>query len=121
LMEGSLSVKDLPEAWNQRVREYLGLTPPNDALGVLQDIHWSGGSIGYFPTYALGNLISVQIWECVQHDIPDLSDQIAQGEFGNLLDWLKQKLYKHGSKYEPPVIVEKVTGRKSIPNHISDT
>jgi carboxypeptidase Taq len=115
MMEGSIMVKDLPDAWNERVREYLGLTPPNDALGVLQDVHWSGGSIGYFPTYALGNLISVQIWDGIHRDIIDLDDQISKGEFGNLLNWLKEKLYTHGSKFEPQVIVEKITGRKIDP------
>ena len=91
LLEGSLAVKDLPQAWNQRMREYLGVLPPNDALGVLQDVHWSGGSFGYFPTYALGNLVSVQLWEVIQKDLPDLDSQIAQGEFSELLAWLRQK------------------------------
>ena len=84
LIEGSLAVKDLPEIWNARMAEFLGVTPPNDAQGVLQDIHWSMGMIGYFSTYSLGNLISVQLWERLQADIPDLTDQIRQGEFGGI-------------------------------------
>lgn len=110
LMEGSLEVKDLPEAWNQRIHDYLGLTPPNDASGVLQDVHWSAGLIGYFPTYALGNLISLQLWDCIQKDIPDLDNQIENGEFGNLLGWLREKIHRHGARYEPQTLVKNVTG-----------
>lgn len=115
LMEGTLEVKHLPEAWNARMKEYLGITPPNDRMGVLQDIHWSGGMIGYFPTYALGNLISVQLWEKIQQDIPDLEEQIERGEFSALLGWLREKIHRHGSKYEPQELVEKVTGSKIDP------
>ncbi len=115
LMEGSLQVKDLPEAWNARVKDYLGLTPPNDAVGVLQDIHWSGGMIGYFPTYALGNLVSAQLWECILRDIPDMDARIEQGEFSTLLDWLREKIHRHGSKYEPQELVKRVTGSKIDP------
>ncbi len=110
LMEGNLEVKDLPEAWNARMQEYLGLTPPDDAQGVLQDIHWSMGSIGYFSTYALGNLISVQLWEAIQRDIPDLEAQIRRGEFGALLGWLREKVHRHGAKFEPQELVQRVTG-----------
>ncbi len=115
LMEGSLEVKDLPEAWNARMRDYLGLTPPNDAVGVLQDVHWSGGMIGYFPTYALGNLISAQLWECIQNDLPDLGSQIERGEFAALLDWLHKKIHRHGAKFEPQDLVQRVTGSRIDP------
>ena len=115
LMEGSLAVKDLPEAWNARAQEYLGLQPPNDALGVLQDVHWSGGMIGYFPTYALGNLVSAQLWECICRDIPDLDGQIEQGQFNSLLEWLRKHIHRHGAKFEPQVLVERVTGSKIDP------
>ncbi|HSF82727.1 MAG TPA: carboxypeptidase M32 [Anaerolineales bacterium] len=116
LMEGSLAVKDLPEAWNSRMEEYLGLIPPDDANGVLQDIHWSGGMIGYFSTYALGNLVSVQLWECVNRDIPDLTDQIRAGEFATLLSWMGEKIHRHGAKFEPQELIERVTGSKIDPN-----
>ena len=116
LLEGSLRVKDLPEAWNSRMQEYLGLTPPNDALGVLQDIHWSGGMLGYFSTYALGNLVSAQLWECLNRDIPDLTDQIRRGEFAALLSWLGEKIHRHGAKFEPQEIVQRVTGSKIDPD-----
>jgi carboxypeptidase Taq len=115
LMEGSLEVKDLPEAWNTRMQEYLGITPPNDAMGVLQDVHWSGGSIGYFSTYALGNLISVQLWQKINQDIPDLANQIRQGEFSALLGWLGQNVHRYGRKFEPQELVERVTGSKIDP------
>lgn len=115
LMEGSLEVKDLPAAWNQRFEEYIGLTPPNDALGVLQDIHWSGGMIGYFPTYALGNLVSAQLWEKICQDIPDLEAQIEQGQFSALREWLRQNIHRHGSKFEPQDLVQRVTGSGITP------
>jgi len=115
LMEGSLQASQLPEAWNTRFQEYLGITPPNDALGVLQDIHWSEGLFGYFPTYALGNLISLQLWEKINQDIPDLPDQICRGEFGALLGWLRENIHRHGAKYEPQDLVQRVTGSKINP------
>ncbi len=115
LMDGSLAVQDLPDAWNSRMQEYLGLTPPDDAQGVLQDIHWSMGSIGYFSTYALGNLISVQLWERMAQDIPDLEAQIRRGEFAALLGWLREHIHRHGAKFEPQELVERVTGSKIDP------
>ena len=115
LMEGSLEVKDLPEAWNSRVEEYLGLTPPNDSDGVLQDVHWSAGYIGYFSTYALGNLVSAQLWEKVNEDIPGLENQIRRGEFDALTGWMREKIHRHGSKFEPQELVERVTGSKIDP------
>lgn len=115
LMEGSLAVADLPEAWNTRMQEYLGVSPANDAQGVLQDVHWSSGLIGYFPTYALGNLISVQLWEKIQEDIPGLEAQIEQGQFGELLGWLRSNIHRHGAKFEPQELVQKVTGSKIEP------
>ena len=115
LLEGSLAVKDLPEAWNQRMREYLGVFPPNDALGVLQDVHWSEGLFGYFPTYALGNLVSVQLWDVIQKDLPDLDKQMARGEFGELLAWLREHVHRFGAKFEPQELVKKITGSKINP------
>jgi carboxypeptidase Taq len=115
MVEGTVSIKDLPEIWNAKMREYLGITPPNDAKGVLQDIHWSGGSIGYFSTYALGNLVSVQLWEKINQDIRNLDDQIRQGNFSELLGWLRAKVHVHGHKYDPQDLVQKVTGSKITP------
>lgn len=115
LMEGTLAVKDLPEAWNARMEEYLGITPPNDADGVLQDVHWSNGYIGYFSTYALGNLISSQLWDKMIVDIPDIYDQFRQGGFMALTEWMKEKIHVHGKKFTPQELVQKVTGSKIDP------
>jgi len=112
LLEGEFKVKDLPEIWNTRFKEYLGITPKNDTEGVLQDVHWSFGLFGYFSTYALGNLISLQIWEKVNADIPNLEDQIRKGDFTALLSWLQDKVHRHGKKFEPQELVERVTGSK---------
>ncbi len=115
MIDGSVETKDLPELWNAKVEEYLGITPPNDAEGVLQDIHWSFGGLGYFSTYALGNLISVQLWEKINEDISDLNEQIRQGKFEALLSWLRENVHVHGRKYEPQELVQKVTGSKITP------
>jgi carboxypeptidase Taq len=115
VIEGKLAVKDLPDYWNNKMQEYLGITPSNDAKGVLQDIHWSFGAFGYFSTYALGNLVSAQLWEKVNQDIPDLADQIRNGKFEALLGWLREKIHNPGRKFEPQEIVQKVTGSKINP------
>src|SRR5829696_8611858 len=115
MVEGSMAVKDLPEIWNTKMREYLGIVPPDDARGVLQDIHWSGGAIGYFSTYALGNLISAQLWEKIGKDIRNLDDQIRKGDFRELLAWLRKNVHRHGQKYEPQKLVESVTGSRISP------
>ncbi|MDD2696463.1 MAG: carboxypeptidase M32 [Anaerolineales bacterium] len=115
LMEGNLAVKDLPEAWNTRMQEYLGVIPPNDALGVLQDVHWSHGNIGYFSTYALGNLVAGQLWERLRTDLPDLDEQIRRGEFSALLGWLREKIHRHGAKFDAQELVQRVTGSKIDP------
>ena len=115
LLEDKLKVKDLPEAWNSRMEEYLGITPPDDARGVMQDIHWANGYFGYFSTYALGNLVSAQLWEKVNQDIPDLADQIRAGKFEALLTWLRTKIHEHGRKFEPQELVQKVTGSSIDP------
>jgi carboxypeptidase Taq len=112
MIEGAVKVKDLPEIWNAKMDEYLGVVPPDDAKGVLQDIHWSGGTLGYFSTYALGNLISAQLWEKIAADIPDLDDQFRNGKFEALLTWLREKIHVHGNKYEPQELVQRVTGSK---------
>ena len=115
LMEGSIEVKDLPEIWSAKMKEYLGVMPANDAEGVLQDIHWSMGAIGYFSTYALGNLVSAQLWECINKDIPNLSDQIRIGDFSELLAWLRKNVHQHGAKFEPQELVQRITGSKITP------
>jgi carboxypeptidase Taq len=115
LMEGDLKVADLPEAWNGRMNDYLGIIPPNDADGVLQDIHWSYGIMGYFPTYSLGNLVSNQLWEKINQDIPKLSSQIQGGNFSELLAWLRDHVHKYGSKFEPQDLVQRIVGSPITP------
>ncbi len=110
LLEGTLAVRDLPGAWNERMQEYLGIVPPDDARGVLQDVHWSSGLLGYFPTYALGNIISVQLWEAALRDLPDLESQIRAGAFAPLLAWLRGKVHRHGRKFASQELVRRVTG-----------
>ena len=115
LIEGTIAAADLPEAWNARMREYLGLTPPNDASGVLQDIHWSAGLFGYFATYTLGNLIAAQIWETFLHEHPDRDARIQRGEFVTLREWLRERVHQYGRTFEPQDLVAKVTGSKVDP------
>jgi len=111
LLEGRLAVRDLRDAWNARMEAYLGITPPNDGKhGVLQDVHWSSGLIGYFPTYSLGNFLSVQYWEKAIQDVPSIPDDIARGEFGSLLAWLRENIHQHGRKYWPAELTQRVTG-----------
>ena len=114
ILAGTIDLKELPDAWNARFEEYLGIAVPNDSLGVLQDVHWSGGDFGYFPTYSLGNIISVQIWEKVLSEIPDLPEQFEQGEFGQLHEWLRTRLYVHGRKFTPQETLERVVGSPTI-------
>jgi carboxypeptidase Taq len=110
IIEGKIKVKDLPGIWNAKIKEYLGIEPENDAQGVLQDIHWSWGALGYFSTYALGNLISVQLWEKINQDIPALSEQIRKGRFEALLHWLRMNIHIHGRKFMPQELVKRITG-----------
>ncbi|HXF83039.1 MAG TPA: carboxypeptidase M32 [bacterium] len=110
LLEGSLRVEALPGAWAERMEAYLGQIPPRDADGVLQDIHWAQGSLGYFPTYSLGNIISVQLYEAARAAHPSLEEEIGQGRFGNLLGWLREHLHRHGRKYLPRELLRRATG-----------
>jgi carboxypeptidase Taq len=111
LLEGRLKVKDLPEAWNARVKEYLGIDVPNDGVGVLQDIHWSWVDFAVFPGYTLGNLMGAQLMEKIRMDLPGLDGQIERGEFGPLLKWLQVHVYQHGRKFTPNELMERATGK----------
>jgi carboxypeptidase Taq len=110
MLRDELSAADLPAAWKTKMREYLGVVPPDDANGCLQDIHWSGGAIGYFPTYTLGNLYAAQFFEQAAKDVGDLDEQFARGEFRPLLAWLREKIHRHGKRFTGPRLVERVTG-----------
>jgi len=110
MLSGELALEDLPEAWNARMEDYLGIDVPDDARGVLQDVHWSGGAIGYFPTYSLGNVVSVQLWEQIRAELPDLDAQFERGEFGELSGWLRENLHRNGRKYTSRQTLERITG-----------
>jgi carboxypeptidase Taq len=110
LVTGTLKVSDLPEAWNARMEEYIGVTPPDNRDGVMQDTHWSSGSIGYFPTYALGNVLAAQIYETVTEEEPQIEAEIARGQFGTLYNWLADNVYRHGRKFMPTEMMVRING-----------
>jgi carboxypeptidase Taq len=110
LIEGKLKVAELPIAWNAKMKEYLGIEAPDDAHGVLQDVHWSYGSIGYFPTYSLGNVYSAQLFNKAKKDIPELQAGFAKGEFSPFLKWLRKNIHQQGGRYHPEELIKKVTG-----------
>lgn len=110
LVSGQLAVRDLPDAWNARFEELLGIEVPDDRLGVLQDSHWSAGAFGYFPTYLLGSVLAVQIGERAHEAIPDLDAQLERGDFTELHAWLRENLYALGSKLTPADTIERVVG-----------
>ena len=110
IFEGDLDVADLPAAWAERTRAYLGLEVPDHLHGVLQDVHWAEGLFGYFPTYALGTIVSGQLWCRLNSDIPDLDERFAAGEFGPLADWLAEHVHRHGRRLTPTEVVERATG-----------
>ncbi|QDU58791.1 carboxypeptidase M32 [Aeoliella mucimassa] len=124
LVADELSIADLPAAWNAKYEQYLGITPPSDALGVMQDVHWSHGLIGYFPTYSLGNLYSAQFFAKAKEDLGDLDAQFAQGDYKPLLDWLRTNIHQHGKRYTAADLVERVTGKplssEALLSHLSD-
>jgi carboxypeptidase Taq len=115
LIEGRTQPEDLPEIWNQKMEEYLGIRPSNDAEGVLQDVHWSLGAFGYFPTYTLGNLYSVQFYEQAKLEIPHLEDEIAAGQLMVLRRWLEQKIHRWGRMFTPDHLARRVTGKSLDP------
>jgi carboxypeptidase Taq len=110
LIEGRVRVSELPEAWNARFKELFGLAVPNDSLGVLQDIHWSHGLVGYFPTYTLGNLNAAQLMFAAEKQIAGLQDQLAEGHYQSLLQWLRENIHQHGRRYLPAELMRRATG-----------
>ncbi len=111
MINGDLSIKDLPSAWNEKFKNFLGLDVPNNATGCLQDVHWSFGLVGYFPTYTLGNLYAAQLWETINEQIPDLDTQMAQGNFSSLLTYLRENIHQHGRRYSAAQLCERATGK----------
>ncbi|MGH3143650.1 MAG: carboxypeptidase M32 [Gaiellales bacterium] len=110
MITGRLAAADVPEAWDAKMHEYLGIEVPDVADGALQDSHWSGGSMGYFSTYALGNVVSAQLWLRISDEIPDVYEQIGRGEFAPLREWLREHVHQHGRKYMPQELLQRVTG-----------
>lgn len=120
LIEGTLEVKDLREVWNAKYKEYLGIEPEDDNTGILQDIHWSHGSFGYFPTYSLGSFYAAQFYAQAKKDIPKLEKQIAAGNTLVLLDWLREKIHRHGRRYEAEELCQMITGEALNVQHFLD-
>jgi carboxypeptidase Taq len=110
LLGGAVDVADVPEVWNARMKDYLGVDVPDVADGVLQDMHWAAGHIGYFSTYTLGNIVSCQLWERIARELPDLEADFERGEFGALREWLRENVHRHGRKYPPRELLERVVG-----------
>lgn len=120
VLTGELKVADMPEAWNAKYQEYLGITPETDSEGCLQDVHWSMGSIGYFPTYSMGNVLSYAIWRKLQDSVGDTDALIEAGHFEPILGWLQENLYKYGRSIPPKDLVVKITGEPMNPQPYLD-
>ncbi len=118
LFDGTLSVEDLPEAWNHLYEELLGITPRNDAEGILQDVHWSGGSFGYFPSYCLGNMLAAQLWYAAVEQLPKLEENIANSDFTPLLSWLRENVHQHGKRYNLKELSLRATGIELSPDSL---
>jgi carboxypeptidase Taq len=112
LIEGRLEVKDLPEAWDEATQRLLGLEVPDPLHGVLQDIHWGAGMIGYFPTYTLGNLMAAQLWSALSAQLPEIENDIAAGNFAALREWLRENIHRHGRKYDSRELLRRATGEE---------
>ncbi len=110
LLSDSYSVSEAPAVWNDKMESYLGVRPPSDTLGILQDVHWSNGLFGYFPTYALGNILSLQLYDKALQERPEVRDQLARGETTGLREWMTEKIYRHGRKFQSNELVERATG-----------
>jgi carboxypeptidase Taq len=118
LIEGKIEARDLPTVWNEKMEEYLGITPPDDKLGVLQDVHWSFGAFGYFPSYSLGNLYAAQILNTLKNDIPHYRLLIEEGKIGEIVNWLSEKIHQYGKLYTPKELIVKVTGEELNANYL---
>ncbi len=120
IVEGKVELRDLPQRWNEKMWDYLGVEVPDDGHGVLQDVHWSGGSIGYFSTYLLGTIASVQIWEAARRDVPELHGQVRRGEFAPLREWLGEHVHALGRKFSPQETLRRATGSTLEPQPYLD-
>jgi len=120
LVTGALRLEDVPEAWAEKFRAYFGITPPDDARGCLQDVHWSFGGIGLFVGYALGNMLAVQYYNAALEAHPGIPDQIARGDFSTLHGWLVDNIYRHGRKFTADEITRRATGKSiQVDDHVA--
>ena len=115
LFAGELAVRDLPAAWREASRELVGLEPANDREGVLQDVHWSGGAFGYFPSYCIGNMMAAQLWQRLRALRPNLEEDFARGDFGWLLRWLRENIHVHGRRISGLELIQRATGEALSP------
>ncbi|UCC93871.1 MAG: carboxypeptidase M32, partial [Thermoplasmata archaeon] len=120
MMNGEVSMSEVPALWNEKYEQYLGIDVPNDADGCMQDIHWSMGIQGYFPTYTLGNLISAQLWNTIEKEMPNVWDQIEAGQYGGLRGWLNEKVHRPGKMYRSPEMLQHLTGEGLNANYFID-
>ena len=120
MVEGDIATADLPTVWNERMEQYLGIRPPTDAEGVLQDVHWSFGGIGYFPTYTLGNLYAAQLFDAAKRQLPDLMVDISQGSFEGLLSWLREHVHGRGARMPAGELIEAVSGQELRSSYLMD-
>ncbi|RBI58823.1 carboxypeptidase M32 [halophilic archaeon] len=120
LIRGEIDVEDVPELWNDKYEEYLGIRPDSDAEGCLQDIHWSHGSFGYFPTYSLGSVLAAQLYDAAEEDIDDLDERVAAGDFEPLHDWLTENVHQHGARYTTDDLIERATGKTFTADYFLD-
>jgi carboxypeptidase Taq len=111
ILNGELKVRDLPEAWNSRMQDRLGVRPTNDAEGCLQDVHWAVGSFGYFPSYAIGAVIAGQLYEALRNDRPELDEEIAAGHFAGMFEWLRENVHSLGASLSTPELIQNATGK----------
>ncbi|ELZ11627.1 carboxypeptidase Taq [Halovivax asiaticus JCM 14624] len=120
LISGDLDVEDVPEVWNDKYEEYLGVRPETDAEGCLQDIHWSHGSFGYFPTYSLGSVLAAQLYAAAEDEVGDIDAQVREGAFDELNGWLRENIHRHGATYTTPDLVEEATGEGYTADYFID-
>ena len=116
IIDGSIAIDDIPRVWNEKMQELLGVVPPNDSQGCLQDVHWSGGYFGYFSTYSLGSMMASQEFATIEREIPDIFQQIEQGDFKQLHDWLRTKIHEQGCRYTTGALMKFATGTLPSPD-----
>jgi carboxypeptidase Taq len=118
LFREGLKVDDLPEFWNDKSENILGFRPKTNREGCLQDVHWSSGSFGYFPSYCLGNMLAAQIWYALREQMPDIDDKISRAQFQPILNWLREQVHHHGRRYSTQELIKKISGKELSPGFL---